>query len=768
MPMPRLLACVICAVALAAADQPLGLVERVDGSQVVLSFDANARLVPGVVVAIYGPGRVEKHPLTKEIIVEKRALIAKVQVIGGGANGRFSARVAWKQGEVVSGMDAVPMPSEARPNSPPVLTTAINEQRCPVQSALTIRLAIADPDQDAVAYSWWLEGPAGQVGRLSARVTATPVITWYSPGVAGTATLKVSARDPLGEELITAVRLSAVAGDGDLRNRPFESMQRCGGPEVRLGRIERDAGGAWWGVEDGKLRVATSWLKDAPFPFAGEHAPKTVGAIATGNDQICVIDEGGSFSSGSVSVWGRDGQFRRTIAGLAKPSDLAIDADGALYVADQSSGGVMVFEPSGQHRLRLGRQGKGADSFTALSRIALGPKGELYALDREQRQVQRFDRFHRRLDTWEIPGDVRVAVIDLAVHARGLLVLLASGQIVVFNAKGIAGEAIPAAADAKLHELGEPDSLAVDANGDIYVAYPRQACLARHDASGALTGLRGAALWLPGRRFAADGSGRLYMLDLDTGLVGVFDAEGWLLGRFGGSGRKAVFGEPVRLAASPSGAAIAVLDVERKQVARFASATLLAPGEKPLLFGQPGKNNGQLSNPVDIACDEAGRSYVLDADLGRVAVFDAEGRFQFNAGRKGKGADGVIVPRLIAVSPAGDALYIYDYDTYEVKKFTLDHAGSRAVHVATAGGKGDGPGQFRRITGLGCDRLGLLYCLDDRREDVQILDFRGNNAVAVAAKKSLELGVRASELFAVGPDGLFFVGGAGDVVGVRW
>ncbi len=122
----------------------------------------------------------------------------------------------------------------------------------------------------------------------------------------------------------------------------------------------------------------------------------------------------------------------------------------------------------------------------------------------------------------------------------------------------------------------------------------------------------------------------------------------------------------------------------------------------------------------------------------------------------------------MAVSPAGDAAYVYDYDTYELKKFALDQAKKEGVHVNNTGGKGDGPAQFRSVVGLGIDRMGLLYALDDSRDDLQVIDFRGSNAVAGPIRKVSDLGIDSAGQLGVSPDGRFIVAYDGAFTGWRW
>ena len=471
----------------------------------------------------------------------------------------------------------------------------------------------------------------------------------------------------------------------------------------------------------------------------------------------------------AVLVVARDGVLRHRIGEFSAPTDMVVDDAGVVYVADQRSGGVVVHEADGAYRLRLGRPGDGDDAFSNLTRLALGPAGELYALDQGAFRIQRYDRFHRRLPPWTIQGDRGIPPIDLVHHrSLGLLVLMADGQIQIFDQQGVASQAMKSLTERGWFErLRQPSSIAVDGSGDVLVTWPDSGLVARYDVSGQVSGVRGGQLWSLDR-FAADGEGRLYGLDVRTGLITGFDAEGWMTARFGGTERYGgPFEEAGPMVATGDGRYLFVVDVDRYGVMRF---DLERPDDRPFVFGQRGENPGQFEQPVAIAVDGDGRCYVMDEKLHRVAVFQHDGSFLYNFGRyeRGRATDEIIAGRLVAVDEAGMTAYVYDAKRYEVMKFELDKAAGTARHVSNAGGRGDELGQYYDPVAMACDRSGLLYVLDRRRYDLQVVDYSGTNAVTVHVAELREMGLKDQEDLALGPDGVPWVRGDYRLLGLRW
>lgn len=738
-----------------AAQAPLGLVERVDGTDLTLAFEADPHLLPGTLLAIYAPGSVERHPLTGEVMIQHQVLVAKAQALEAGADARhLHARVLWVTSGAVpaTGDDCIALAGEAAPNSPPVLTAALPAFTAPGGCAVAITLPIADPDGDVVSYRFTLIGSAATSGRLDASTHLLPQVVWTAPASPGSAALEVQATDAPGHTL--RVRVPLTSAPPDLHHRDLGRFCRWGGDaEPAIARCARLEDGSWLALAtDGArlVRLDPGWQQSAT--LGGDRNLPSATALAVHGMAVWLA------GSRSLALLAPSGQVARTFSGLDKPSDIAITPEGVVAVADQAGGGVALFEPDGRFRARLGRPGDGGEDFGAITRLAIAPSGELLVLDAGHHCIHRFDRFQRRLTDWTVP--VPEEVVDLAVHPRGVLLLGASGAMTVLDERGQAHGTLPSLGST--HLVDDPGSAAqvlVDASGMILVTYPERGLVARYSAQGPCTGVRGAAVrerpW-----WAADARGGLVALDGD-GHTDFYDAEGWLVARRDGITAKHCQG----LAVAADGSWVELLDRRAHAVVRISGPEHTEP---TLRFGQEGKNPGQFDDPAAIAVDDAGRTYVLDKGLYRVSVFDPSGAFLFAFGSYGRGAAELKEPLLLAVEPGGENAYVYDDSHEEIKKFALDFHANSASHRATAGGHGDGPGQLRSPLAVVCDRLGLLYLVDHSREDLQVLDFHGSSPVVLWARRFSDLGVRGVATATASVDGAVYLAGDGQVTGLRW
>ncbi len=654
---------------------------------------------------------------------------------------------------VVPAAAAAPsIPSAPTPNAAPLLPSPL---RTPVQSTLRIAIPAQDELLKATTWLWWLEGPSGRSGRLSARSTRLPEIQWTAPALPTTVTLHVAA---VGSARRLSLPLQAVAAAAGAPAILTPFLRAHFTDERHVQRLARDLDGSWWLVDaDGASvsRNAAGWLTSGRFQPASP-PPRPV-AIATTGERLAILDS----DVPSLLIYGRDGSSQRSITGFQRPSDVVALGDGNWAVADVRSGGVLVFDQQGV-RVRT-HQRNATGGWDLLTRLTTDGR-LLYALDSGTPAIAVFANETQPLVVWPLErGDRPIA---LATHAGQLYVLGTSGAIRVLDAKGELVRTLPGAPGALPdEELGVPTDVTIDATGEVYVTYPEREMIVRHAPDGKQLNLRHARTWT-WRAYAADGANRIYTIDADRRRVVVLDPEGWRQGTLGKAVRQGgTFDTPFALAAHPDGAAVVVLDEETLQVTRFVTATGTS-----LVFGGAGKNDGQFDSPVSLAMDQEGRTYVLDVGLHRVSVFDAQGQFQRHFGRyeRGDAPDMLRTPRLVAVSCDGGTVFVYDDDTALIKSFAIDHATRQVRHLGNFGGRGTGPGQLSRVTGMACDRRGRLYCLDSKRGDLQVFEVSGPAPTLVTTLRGEASGIRKMLALALNPDGIAYVIGGDQLTGLRW
>ena len=109
------------------------------------------------------------------------------------------------------------------------------------------------------------------------------------------------------------------------------------------------------------------------------------------NGLIHVFDK----SSGEeVKVIGHEGDSSQR---LDRPSNLAVDAEGNLYVTDVGRFQVVKFDPDGRFLMTFGDLGDGPGHFARPKGIALDREGHLYAVDAAFSNVQMFNKEGRLL-----------------------------------------------------------------------------------------------------------------------------------------------------------------------------------------------------------------------------------------------------------------------------------------------------------------------------------------------------------------------------------
>ncbi len=309
-------------------------------------------------------------------------------------------------------------------------------------------------------------------------------------------------------------------------------------------------------------------------------------------------------------------------------------------------------------------------------------------------------------------------------------------------------------------QLGDPEGVALDAAGNLYIADHVNHVIRKVDAAGVIStvagsGTRGfggdggaataARLYDP-HGVALDAAGNLYIADTDNHRIRKVDAAG-VISTVAGDGTEGFGGDGGAATAAqlfyPHGVALDAAGnlyiadggnhVIRKVDAAGVISTVAGSGTRG--FGGDGgaATAARLFYPHRVALDAAGNLYIADTVNNRIRKVDAAGVISTVAGSgtRGFGGDGgaataaqLYYPHGVALDAAGN-LYIADGGNHVIRK--VDAAGviSTVAGSGTRGFGGDGgaatAAQLRYPEGVALDAAGNLYIADSGNNRIRRL-----------------------------------------------
>ncbi len=421
---------------------------------------------------------------------------------------------------------------------------------------------------------------------------------------------------------------------------------------------------------------------------------------------------------------------------LRFPQTVAIGPDGLVYVGDQSSSVVQVFDATGKFVREVGRAGVRPGELGSVGAIAVAADNTLFVAEGTNR-IDRFDAagnlvqsfgkggngvgefhfgagggndapaggglavggnllfvsdsFNDRIQRFNLDGSGGAEIVapGTLAYPRGLTVngqrlLVADDKhhrIAVFDHGGRFLKAFGSGPGAAPGQFNFPFGVAVDPNGRVFVADDLNHRVVRFGPKSAYPykarwgsyGTRPGELAYP-RAIAVDGAGTLYVTNTGNDRIDVFDRSGGLLRSFGISGRSnGQFNTPLGVGADGSGIR-AVTDSVNGRV------QLLNPdGSIATVWGSVAPGPTILRNPVAVAFDVAGNGYVLDKRRARILVFSrTTGLLVRTIGSQGSGPGKLLDPSALAITPGG-TISVADTGNERVARFTIagEYLGAR-------------------------------------------------------------------------------------------
>lgn len=442
----------------------------------------------------------------------------------------------------------------------------------------------------------------------------------------------------------------------------------------------------------------------------------------SGNHRIRKITSAGVVTTLAGTNQGSADGAGATVAGFSNPRGVAVDSAGNVYVADADNNTIRKITPAGEVSTFAGKAGTtgstdatGGDArFNFPNSIAIDSGGNLFVADQGNSVIRKITS-----------GGVVTTVAGLAQSA---------GRV---NGTGSAAR------------FDHATGVAVDSQGNIVVADYNNHLIRKITAAGVVTTVGGAGGLIGlqnGTGFinnasslrsptgiVTDSSGNVFVSDAGNNTirkitpgrtVTYFAGNGSGVGTADGNGTAARFSSPIGLA-SDAGGNLYVADSAAHTIRRISSNGDVSTFAGTA--GSPGSDNGdrgaaKFRFPAGAAIDGAGNLYVADYGNHVIRQISPSGQVSTLAGTVGSlgSTDGVggaarfNYPRDVAVDGAGN-IYVADTGNHVIRKITPGGLVTTFAGAAGSAGSADGGGNVARFNGpagIGLDGAGNVFVAD--------------------------------------------------------
>ncbi|MFF2481308.1 S-layer homology domain-containing protein [Paenibacillus sp. NPDC058071] len=417
-------------------------------------------------------------------------------------------------------------------------------------------------------------------------------------------------------------------------------------------------------------------------------------------------------STNTWSEWIKSGTGAGTSLGeFNNPRGMAVDGSGNVYVADTSNNRVQkltVSTNTWSEWVKIGGSaGNGLGEFTSPNGVAVDSSGNVYAVD----DIHRIQKRSAANNSWiqlgvtgpvngSNPGEFtfpravaadssgNVYVADTNNHRIQKLTLSTNTWSEWKKAGGGAGNG--------LGEFSSPYGVAVDSNGNVYVA--------------------------------DTGNHRIQKLDISTNTWSEWKKAG------GGAGNGlGEFSAPYGVAVDSSGN-VYVADAGNHRIQKLTLSTNTW-SEWKKSGGGIGSNLGEFSSPNGVAVDSSGNVYVADTGNHRIQKLTLStntwSEWKKSGGGLGSGLGEFSNPYGVAVDGSGN-VYVADTSNHRIQKLTLS-TNTWSEWKKSGGGLGNGLGEFSSPYKVAVDNSGNVYVADSSNHRIQKLEIAASSITDFAS-----------------------------------
>lgn len=225
---------------------------------------------------------------------------------------------------------------------------------------------------------------------------------------------------------------------------------------------------------------------------------------------------------------------------LARPTEVAVDTDQNIYVADTNNHRIMIFNADGGFVDRFGNSGDGPGRIKFPSGLAVDSKKNVYVVSRTQNKMIIYNSKHKVAWEVSVPAPLSVTTKGDQVYLttdRGVMIGNSKGQLLSSFGKRGAGRG----------NVDHPTGIAVDGNKRIFLADSLNYRVQAFNSDGKV-------LWILGKGpkynkggeikdktrtfglpagLTLGGDGNLYLVDAQAGEIHVLNAKGRPVAKFG-------------------------------------------------------------------------------------------------------------------------------------------------------------------------------------------------------------------------------------------
>ncbi len=433
---------------------------------------------------------------------------------------------------------------------------------------------------------------------------------------------------------------------------------------------------------------------------------------------IYVTDEG----TNSVRVFNEDGEFIRSWGKLGtgdgefnNPFGITVSESGFVYVVDKKNNRIQVFNTDGIFLTKWGSQGAGPGQFNFPHFLAVSRSGLVYVADRLNNRIQVFNGSGKFIRQWGTKGTEPGQLLTpqgVAFDSEESLYVTDSNnhRVQVFSKEGtfLRSFAEPEAANGQFKILG---GISIDEKDQVFITDFETEEILLFSKNGDFIRKWGGFGFVNEKMNNPWGivaqNGQVWVADNSNNRIQIYDTNGVYL--IGWQSQGSAIGQFVvpHIAVGPN-KLLYVTDQENHRIQIFDEN-----GEILSTFGEKGSGSGDFNQPTDITFDTENRMYVVDAINARVQVFSLTGEF-ISSWKTTLDETEVSRPRAIAISPINQQVYVSIQNHNRIQVYTKN-----GEFLRQFGHKGTGDGEFDFPADLVINNNGLLIVADSRNDRIQ-------------------------------------------------